>query len=68
MADPEPTDRRRPAAHGATFLLKHFSAPGKGKRRRLHAFDKARGGSYATTPDDATVRNTFTILTVTPSA
>lgn len=41
------------------FLLKHFSAPGKGKRRRLHAFDKARGGSYATTPDDATVRNTF---------
>jgi hypothetical protein len=41
------------------FLLKHFSAPGKGKRRRLHAFDKARRGSYATTPDDATVRNTF---------
>lgn len=41
------------------FLLSHFSAPGKGKRRRLHAFDKATGRSYATTPDDATVRNTF---------
>ncbi|VAQ96851.1 Uncharacterised protein [Klebsiella pneumoniae] len=41
------------------FLLTHFSAPGKGKRRRLHAFDKARGSSYPTTPDDATVRNTF---------
>lgn len=41
------------------FLLKHFSAPGKGKRRRLHAFDKAGGRAYSTTPDDATVRNTF---------
>ncbi|WP_174868733.1 DUF4238 domain-containing protein [Pectobacterium polaris] len=41
------------------FLLKHFSATGKGKRRRLHAFDKATGHAYATTPDDATVRNTF---------
>ncbi|WP_083196376.1 DUF4238 domain-containing protein [Serratia sp. 14-2641] len=41
------------------FLLRHFSAPGKGKRRRLHAFDKATGRAYATTPDDATVRNTF---------
>lgn len=41
------------------FLLKHFSAPGKGKRQRLYAFDKAAGRAYATTPDDATVRNTF---------
>lgn len=41
------------------FLLKHFSTPGKGKRQRLYAFDKATGRSYATTPDDATVRNTF---------
>ncbi|MGV6482058.1 DUF4238 domain-containing protein [Pantoea agglomerans] len=41
------------------FLLKHFSASGKGKRRRLHAFDKANGRAYGTTPDDATVRNTF---------
>ncbi|EPS9373001.1 DUF4238 domain-containing protein [Escherichia coli] len=41
------------------FLLKHFSTPGKGKRLRLHAFDKATGRAYATTPDDATVRNTF---------
>ncbi len=42
------------------FLLKHFSTPGKGKRQRLYAFDKAAGRAYATTPDDATVRNTFT--------
>lgn len=41
------------------FLLKHFSSPGKGKRQRLYAFDKAAGRAYATTPDDATVRNTF---------
>lgn len=41
------------------FLLKHFSTPGKGKRHRLYAFDKATGRAYATTPDDATVRNTF---------
>ncbi|WP_407437637.1 DUF4238 domain-containing protein [Lelliottia sp.] len=41
------------------FLLKHFSTPGKGKRLRLYAFDKATGRTYATTPDDATVRNTF---------
>lgn len=41
------------------FLLKHFSTPGKGKRQRLYAFDKAAGRAYATTPDDATVRNTF---------
>ncbi|MEN4874139.1 DUF4238 domain-containing protein [Kosakonia cowanii] len=41
------------------FLLKHFSTPGKGKRHRLYAFDKAAGRAYATTPDDATVRNTF---------
>ncbi|GHL00684.1 hypothetical protein ECZU20_54330 [Escherichia coli] len=41
------------------FLLKHFSKPVKGKRQRLHAFDKAAGRAYATTPDDATVRNTF---------
>ncbi|KAB0987610.1 DUF4238 domain-containing protein, partial [Cronobacter sakazakii] len=41
------------------FLLKHFSTPGKGKRLRLYAFDKASGRAYATTPDDATVRNTF---------
>lgn len=41
------------------FLLKHFSSQGKGKRLRLHAFDKASGRAYATTPDDATVRNTF---------
>ncbi|EKQ8001237.1 DUF4238 domain-containing protein [Raoultella ornithinolytica] len=41
------------------FLLKHFSTPGKGKRLRLYAFDKAAGRAYATTPDDATVRNTF---------
>ncbi|HGM5454829.1 DUF4238 domain-containing protein [Serratia marcescens] len=41
------------------FLLRHFSAPGKGKRRRLHAFDKTTVRAYATTPDDATVRNTF---------
>lgn len=41
------------------FLLRHFSATGKGKRQRLHAFDKATGRTYATTPDDATVRNTF---------
>lgn len=40
-------------------LLKHFSKPVKGKRQRLHAFDKAAGRAYATTPDDATVRNTF---------
>ncbi|HBZ3370755.1 TPA: hypothetical protein MG630_18910 [Klebsiella pneumoniae] len=40
------------------FLLKHFSKPVKGKRQRLHAFDKAAGRAYATTPDDATVRNT----------
>ncbi len=25
------------------FLLKHFSTPGKGKRQRLYAFDKAAG-------------------------
>ena len=41
------------------FLLKHFSTPGKGKWQRLYAFDKAAGRAYATTPDDATVRNTF---------
>ncbi|EPC4490560.1 DUF4238 domain-containing protein [Serratia liquefaciens] len=41
------------------FLLRHFSSPGKGKRRRLYAFDKAAGRAYATSPDDATVRNTF---------
>ncbi|MEH4661135.1 DUF4238 domain-containing protein [Phytobacter diazotrophicus] len=41
------------------FLLKHFSTPVKGKRLRLYAFDKATGRPYATTPDDATVRNTF---------
>ena len=41
------------------FLLKHFSTPGKGKRQRLYAFDKAAGRAYATTPDDATVCNTF---------
>ncbi|AOI29414.1 TPA: DUF4238 domain-containing protein [Citrobacter freundii] len=41
------------------FLLKHFSISGKGKRQRLYAFDKASGRAYATTPDDATVRNTF---------
>lgn len=41
------------------FLLRHFSRPGKGKRLRLYAFDKAAGRAYATTPDDATVRNTF---------
>lgn len=41
------------------FLLKHFSTPVKGKRLRLYAFDKAAGRAYATTPDDATVRNTF---------
>ncbi|GKX46631.1 DUF4238 domain-containing protein [Pectobacterium carotovorum] len=41
------------------FLLKHFSTPVKGKRLRLYAFDKAAGRPYATTPDDATVRNTF---------
>lgn len=41
------------------FLLKHFCTPGKGKRLRLYAFDKAAGRAYATTPDDATVRNTF---------
>lgn len=41
------------------FLLKHFSTLGKGKRQRLYAFDKAAGRAYATTPDDATVRNTF---------
>ena len=35
------------------FLLKHFSTPGKGKRQRLYAFDKAAGRAYATTPDDA---------------
>lgn len=41
------------------FLLKHFSTPVKGKRLRLYAFDKSAGRAYATTPDDATVRNTF---------
>lgn len=41
------------------FLLKHFSTPVKGKRLRLFAYDKAAGRAYATTPDDATVRNTF---------
>ncbi|HHO9701269.1 DUF4238 domain-containing protein [Citrobacter braakii] len=41
------------------FLLRHFSTPVKGKRLRLYAFDKAAGRAYATTPDDATVRNTF---------
>lgn len=41
------------------FLLKHFSTPGKGKRLRLYAFDKKNRLSYSTTPDDATVRNTF---------
>jgi len=41
------------------FLLKHFSAQGQGKRRRLYAFNKASGHTYSTTPDDATVRNTF---------
>ncbi|BEN33189.1 TPA: DUF4238 domain-containing protein [Serratia marcescens] len=41
------------------FLLKHFSTPVKGKRLRLYAFDKATGRAYSTTPDDATVRNTF---------
>lgn len=41
------------------FLLKHFSTSGKGKRQRLYAFDKTAGRAYATTPDDATVRNTF---------
>ncbi|MBJ9201384.1 DUF4238 domain-containing protein [Citrobacter freundii] len=41
------------------FLLRHFSTPARGKRLRLYAFDKAAGRAYATTPDDATVRNTF---------
>lgn len=41
------------------FLLNHFSTSVKGKRLRLFAFDKVRGRAYATTPDDATVRNTF---------
>lgn len=41
------------------FLLEHFSAPGKGKYRLLHAYDKANGRSYSTKPEDATVRNTF---------
>ncbi len=29
------------------------------KSQRLYAFDKAARRAYATTPDDATVRNTF---------
>lgn len=41
------------------FLLKHFSKKATGKRLRLYAFNKATGRVYATTPDDATVRNTF---------
>ena len=41
------------------FLLKQFSASGFGKRKRLYAFDKKMERSYATTPDDASVRNTF---------
>lgn len=41
------------------FLLKQFAASGKGKRRRLYAFDKGSERAFATTPDDASVRNTF---------
>lgn len=48
------------------FLLRHFSTPVKGKRLRLYAFDKAAGRAYATTPDDATVRNTFYNLDKVP--
>lgn len=31
------------------FLLRNFSSTGREKHRRLHAFDKATGLSYATT-------------------
>lgn len=55
----KPADRRCQAAHSPPFFTEALQQAGKGKRQRLHAFDKAAGRAYATTPDDATVRNTF---------
>lgn len=48
------------------FLLKYFSTPIKGKRLRLYAFDNTSGRAYATTLDDASVRNTFDNLDAHP--
>ena len=45
--------------HTVPVFTEALQQAGKGKRQRLHAFDKAAGRAYATTPDDATVRNTF---------
>nr|WP_280959791.1 hypothetical protein [Escherichia coli]QWP89204.1 hypothetical protein IHCLGBEB_00007 [Escherichia coli] len=59
MADPFNLQTDVIAGDTVLAFLPATVSPGKGKRQRLYAFDKAAGRAYATTPDDATVRNTF---------